>query len=155
MAGAQLSCCNLKAARGNIHKHKGHGCVLIRLFFFFFKIRQQDTSCGLPTSDLEQDTTSPGKVFPGIHGFIFTLLTYCLWQDPLPTFTMSYYILWCWERLKAGGEGDNRWWDGWMASPTRWTGIWASSRSWWWTGKPGMLQSMGLQSWTWPSNWPD
>ena len=51
----------------------------------------------------------------------------------------------CWERLKAGGEGDDRGWDGWMASLTQWTWIWASSRSWWWTGKPGMLQSMGSQ----------
>ena len=53
---------------------------------------------------------------------------------------------WCWERLKAGGEGDNRGWDGWMASLTQWTWVWASSRSWWWTGKPGMMQSMGSQS---------
>ena len=52
---------------------------------------------------------------------------------------------WCWEGLKAGGEGDNRSWDDWMASPTQWTWVWASSRSWWWTGKPGVLQSMGLQ----------
>ena len=48
------------------------------------------------------------------------------------------------ERLKAGGEGDDRGWDGWMASPTRWTWVWASSGSWW-TGKPGALQSMGSQ----------
>ena len=54
----------------------------------------------------------------------------------------------CWERLKAGGEGDDRGWDGWMASPTQWTWVWASSRSWWWTAKPGMLQSIGLQSQT-------
>ena len=53
---------------------------------------------------------------------------------------------WCWERLKAGGEGDDRGWNGWMASLTLWTWIWASSGSWWWTGKPGVLQSMGLQS---------
>ena len=53
--------------------------------------------------------------------------------------------LWCWERLKAGGEGGDREWDGWMASLTQWTWVWASSRSWWWTGKPGLLQSMGLQ----------
>ena len=52
---------------------------------------------------------------------------------------------WCWERLKAGGEGDDRGWDSWIASLTRWTGVWASSRSWWWTGKPGVLQSMGSQ----------
>ena len=52
---------------------------------------------------------------------------------------------WCWERLKAGGKGDDRGWDDWMASPTQWTWVWVSSRSWWWTGKPGVLQSMGLQ----------
>ena len=52
---------------------------------------------------------------------------------------------WCWERWKAGGEGDNRGWDGWMASLTRWTWVWASTGSWWWTRKPGMLQAMGLQ----------
>ena len=48
------------------------------------------------------------------------------------------------ERLSAGGEGDDRGWDGWMASPTQWTWVWASSRSRWWTGKPGVVQSMGL-----------
>ena len=53
--------------------------------------------------------------------------------------------LWCWERLKAGGEGDDRGWDGWMASLTLWAWVWASARSRWWTGKPGMLQSKGLQ----------
>ena len=52
---------------------------------------------------------------------------------------------WCSERLKAGGEGNDRGWDGWMASPTQWTWVWASSGSWWRTGKPGVLQSMGSQ----------
>ena len=52
---------------------------------------------------------------------------------------------WCWERLRAGGEGHDRGWDGWMASLTQWTCIWVSSGSWWCTGKPGMLQSMGSQ----------
>ena len=59
---------------------------------------------------------------------------------------------WCWERLKAG-EGDDRGWDGWMASPTQWTWVWANSRSWLWTGMPGVLQSMGLQSRL--SNWTE
>ena len=67
-----------------------------------------------------------------------TLATWCEelthWKRP-----------WCWERLKAEGEGDNREWDGWMASLTWWTRVWASSKSWWWTGKPGVLQSMGSQ----------
>ena len=52
---------------------------------------------------------------------------------------------WFWERLKAGGEGDDRGWDGWMASPTQWIWVWGSSGSWWWTGKPGVLRSMGSQ----------
>ena len=52
---------------------------------------------------------------------------------------------WCWERLKAGGEGDNRGIDGWMASLTRWTWVWVGSESWWWTGRPGVLQSMGCK----------
>ena len=51
----------------------------------------------------------------------------------------------CWERLKAGGEGDDRRWDGWMVSSTQWTWVWKSSRRWWRTGKHGVLQTMGSQ----------
>ena len=53
--------------------------------------------------------------------------------------------LWCWEGLGAGGEGDDRGWDGWMASPTWWTWVWVNSGSWWWTGRPGVLRFMGSQ----------
>ena len=61
---------------------------------------------------------------------------------------------WCWERLKAG-EGDDREWDGWMASPTQWTWVWASSGRWWRIGKPDMLQSMGSQrvGHDWATTW--
>ena len=52
---------------------------------------------------------------------------------------------WCWEGLRAGEEGDNRGWDGWMVSPTQWTWVWVDSGSWWWTGRPGMLRLMGSQ----------
>ena len=48
-----------------------------------------------------------------------------------------------WERLKVGGEGDNRGWDGWMASPTQWTWVWVNSGSWWWTWRPSVLLSIG------------
>ena len=72
------------------------------------------------------------------HWSCNTLATWCEelthWKGP-----------WCWERLKAGGDGDDRGWDGWMAPLTWGTWVWASSGSWWWTGKPGMLQSMGSQ----------
>ena len=64
---------------------------------------------------------------------------------------------WCWERLKVGGEGEGKGWDGWKASPTWCTWVWTSSRSWWWTGKPGMLQFMGSQrvghNWVTELNW--
>ena len=64
----------------------------------------------------------------------------------------------CWERLKTG-EGDDWGWDAWMASPIQWTWVWASFGSWWWTGKPGVLQSMASQSvghnWTTELNWTD
>ena len=62
-----------------------------------------------------------------------------------------------WARLKAGGEGDDRGWDGWMASLTQWTWVWVNSRSSWWAGRPGLLQSMGLQRvghhWATELNW--
>ena len=59
----------------------------------------------------------------------------------------------------AGGEGDDRGWDGWMASPTQWTWVWVDSRSWWWTRRPGMLQFMGSQrvrhDWETELNWSE
>ena len=59
--------------------------------------------------------------------------------------------------LWAGGEGDDRRWDGWMASPTRWTWVWVNSGSWWWTGRPGVLRFMELQrvghDWATELNW--
>ena len=66
---------------------------------------------------------------------------------------------WCWERLKVGGEDNNRGWDGWMASPTQWAWVWVNSGSWWCAGKPGMLQSMRLQTagheWATELSWTD
>ena len=84
-----------------------------------------------------------------------TLATWCKelahWKRP-----------WCWERLKAR-EGNDRGWNGWMASLTQWTWVWASSGSWWWTGRPDVLQSMRFQrvrhnwvtelNWTTPAKW--
>ena len=63
----------------------------------------------------------------------------------------------CWERLRAGGEGDDRGWDGWMSSLTQCTWVWVDSRSWWGTGRPGMLWFMGSQrvghDWETELNW--
>ena len=81
-----------------------------------------------------------------------TLVTWCKklthWKGP-----------WSWERLKAGGKGNNRGWDGWMASSIQWTLVWVNSRSWQWTERPGMLQSMGWQrvghDWVTELNWTE
>ena len=66
---------------------------------------------------------------------------------------------WCWERLRAGGEGDDGGWDGCMASRTQWTWVWVDAGSWWWTGRPGVLQCMGSQrvghDWATKLNWTD
>ena len=85
------------------------------------------------------------EISPGVHGKDWcwswnsnTLTTWCEelthWKRP-----------WCWERLRAGGEGDDRGWDSWMTSPTQWTWVWVNSGSRWWTGRPGVLQFMGSQ----------
>ena len=100
----------------------------------------------LESLGLQGDPTSPSsrKSVLNIH-----------WKDWCRSWNSNTLATWCkelthwkrprcWERLKAG-EGDNRGWDGWMTSPTQWTWVWASSRSWWWIGRPGVLQSMGLQ----------
>ena len=67
--------------------------------------------------------------------------------------------LWCWEGLRAGGEGDDRSWDGWMALLTWWTWVWVNSRSWWWSGRPGVLRFMESQrvghDWMMELNWTE
>ena len=67
--------------------------------------------------------------------------------------------LWYWDGLGAGGEGDDKGWGGWMASPTWWTWVWVNSGNWWWTRRPGVLQFMGLQrvghDWATELNWTE
>ena len=73
--------------------------------------------------------------------------------------TDSFKRPWCCKRLKAGEEGDDKGWDGWMALPTQWTWVWVNSGSWWWTGRPGVLQSMRSQrvrnNWATELNWTE
>ena len=85
------------------------------------------------------------EISPGVHWKDWcwswnsnTLATWCKELTHLER-------LWCWERSRAGGKGDNREWDCWMASPTQWTRVWVNSGSWWQTGRPGMLRFMGSQ----------
>ena len=64
-----------------------------------------------------------------------------LWSPDVKSWLTCWPL--CWERLRAWGEGDDRGWDGWMASSTQWTWVWVDSGSWWWTGRTGVLQSWG------------
>ena len=79
--------------------------------------------------------------------------TLATWCEELPHLKRPS----CWERLKVVGEGGDRGWYSCVASLTQWSWVWASSGSWWWTGKPGELQSMGLQrvgnDWATELNW--
>ena len=120
-------------------------------------------NCGVKDSwkslGLQGDPTSPSRrrSVLGVHWKDWrwswnsnTLATSCEelthWKRP-----------WCWKGLGAGGEGDGRWWDGWMASSTQWTWVWVNSKSWWWTGRPGVLWLMGSQrvghEWMTELNW--
>ena len=91
-------------------------------------------------SPLDCEEISPGC---SLEGPMLTLNsnTLATWCEELTHLKRP----WCWERLRAGGGGDDRGWDGWMASPTQWTWVWVDSASWWWTGSPGMLRFMGSQ----------
>ena len=121
--------------------------------------------CGVEDSweslGLQEDPTSPSKrrSVLGVHwkdlcwSWNFnTLATWCeeltYWKRP-----------WCWEILGTGRGGDDRGWDGWMASPTRWTWVWVNSGSWWWTGRPGVLRFTGSQrvrhDWATELNWTE
>ena len=101
-------------------------------------------------------------IFIGRNEYSWILIDWC-WSwisNTLATWCEELTHLkrpWCWGRLNAVGEGDDRRWDGWMASPTWRAWIWTSSGSWWWTGKPGVLQPMGLQrvrhDWETELNW--
>ena len=112
----------------------------------------------LESLGLQGDPTSPSqRSVLGVH-----CKDWCWsWNsNPLATWCEELTHLkrpWCWERLRAGREGDDRGWDGWMASPTQWTWVWVDSGSWWWTGGPSVLRFMGLQrvghNWVNEMNW--
>ena len=109
---------------------------------------------------LQGDPTSPSKrkSVLGVH-----------WKDWCWSWNSNPLATWCKElthlkrlwywggRLRAGGEGSNRGWDGWMASLTQWTWVWVGSESWWRTGRPGVLQFIRLQrvghDWATELNW--
>ena len=106
---------------------------------------------------LQGDPTSPSysRWVLGAHWKDWNSNTLATWCEELTHLKRP----WCWERLREEGEEDDRGWNGWMASPTQWTWVWVDSRSWWWTGRPGMLWFMGSQraghNWATELNWTD
>ena len=124
-----------------------------------FELRCWRRLLRVPWTARRSNQSIPKEISPeyALEGLILnwnsnTLATWC--EEPT-----HWKRLWCWERLRAGGEGDDRGWDGWMASLTQWTWISVNSGSWWWTGRPGVLQSMGSQrvrhDWATELNWTD
>ena len=82
----------------------------------------------------------PGRDFCLLYSLLCSNTLATWWEE------LSHWKRpWCWERLKVGGEGDDRGWGGWMASQTQWTRVLESSGRWWRTGKPDVLQSIGWQ----------
>ena len=85
--------------------------------------------------------------------FSTPIVLFPIWTSLHYTLAIEKKSSWCWETLKAGREGDDRGWNGWMVWPTQWTWVWASFGRWGRTGKPGVLQSRGSQSQTRLSDW--
>ena len=119
----------------------------------------EDSWESLQTLGLQGDPTSPSqkKSVLNIHWkdwcWSWNSNTFAIWFEELTPWKRP----WCWEGLGAGGEGDDRGGDVWMALLTQWTWVWVNSRGWRWTGRPGVLQSMGLQrvghDWVTELNW--
>ena len=110
----------------------------------------------VPWTARKSNQSTLKEMSPGVHW-----KDWC-WSWNFNTLTTSCEELthlkrpWCWERLRAG-KGDDRGWDGWMASLTQWTWAWVNSGRWWWTGRPGVLRFMGSQrvrhDWATELNW--
>ena len=115
-------------------------------------------------------STSSKGFLPAVVDIMVIWVKFTLWREWCWSWSSStlatscgelthWKRLWCWEELGARGEGDDRGWDGWMASLTQWTWVWVSSGSWWWTGRPGVLRFMGSQrvrhDWATELNWTE
>ena len=139
---------DLLAVQGTLNSllqhHSSKASILRRSAFFTVQLSHLYMTTG-KTIALTR-WTFVGKVM----SLLFNMLSWCKELSHLKR-------PWCWERLKAGEEGDDRGWDGWMASPTQWTWVWVNFGSWRWTGRPDVLQSMGSQrvghDWATELNW--
>ena len=122
--------------------NKLHQILIISMTKFFFKLA---FICNLSCRNKNVYFATDFSNFPltSVVPRAVALLYRCLWTP------------WCWVGLGEGGEGDDRGWDGWMASPTQWTWVWVNSGSWYWTMKPGALRFMGSQKVRHNSDWTE
>ena len=127
---------------------------VLSIFFFLMKLRYRDLS----TSYTQLIVINFFLCQDFVSLYVYRYYIYFFFISPL--ILCSFY--WAWSvslHVKAGGEGDDRGWVGWMASPIQWTWVWVNSKSWWWTGRPGLLQPMGLKrvghDWVTELNWTD
>ena len=125
-------------------------CLFLKTFYFVLRYSWLTNNVVIISGEEGSDSTI--YIHVSILWNSNTLVTWCKDLTHLKR-------PWCWERLKAGEEREDRGWDGWIASSTQWTWVWVNSGNWWWTGRPGMLQSMGSHrighDWVTELNWTD
>ena len=156
---AREQCSRLKDKKWDFLLTLGHQTTWI--FFFLVKSNSTLREDSWESLGLQGDLTSPSWRWSvlGVHWkdwyWSWNSNTLATWWEELTHWKRP----WCWEGLRAGGEGDDRGWDGWMASLTQWTWVWINSGSWWWTGRPGVLRFMGSQrvghDWATELNWTE
>ena len=116
----------------------------LKNWYFWTVVLEKTLESPLDCKEI-QPVNPKGRSVLGVHWkdwcWSWNSSTLATWYEELTHLKRPWWR----ERLRAGGEGDNRGWDGWIASPTQWTWIWVNSRSWWWTGRPGVLWFMGSQ----------
>ena len=127
-------------------------CFSLLVFTFFFLVHPKISLSYCQVKSWNVYNCAPISVFLKLHWW-----SWPLWRFPLSKLINVFYGAtsceelthwkrpWCWEGLGAGGKGDDRGWDGWMASPIQWKLVWVNSGRWWWTGRPGVLRFMGSQ----------
>ena len=139
--------------------------IYIYIFYYYYFTLQY--CIGFLSVVLEKTLDSPWTARRSIQSTLKDISPGCslegrmfetpiLWLPDVKSW-LIWKRLWCWERLKAGGEGEDWGWDGWMASPTQWTWVWVDSKGWWWIGRPGSWghkESDTTEHLNWLTDWP-
>ena len=116
----------------------------LKNWWFWTVVLEKTLECPLDCKETQPINPKRNQSWVFIGGTDVEAETPILWPPDVKCWLISQHPQ-SWERLKVGGEGDDRGWDGWMASLTQWTWVWLDSGSWWWTGRPGWLWFMMLQ----------